>query len=318
MKIFVSLFAFFCIIPAIVFSATNDFPRTLYVGMRGEDVRELQKFLNTDTQTRVADTGLGSPGSETDFFGPATKRAVIKFQEKYRTEVLAPIGLISGTGFFGEKTRVKANTLASISRSVSPILTLLDEVVASSTEKGKVIVMFPSQYSGKPGTMITLSGAGFTSTDNTIYFGNDHAVVKAVSWNGQNITFKIPNIPKGIYSLFVKNTRGDSNKGAFFVITDGVTPEPKIESLAPEHVLRGGAIEIKGSGFLSSGNVIQYGVGVIKNISSTDGSSLSFTIPIDAITTSTSSSVKKMALPVWAYVINENGVSNAKSFTLGL
>lgn len=84
------------------------FLRTLKMGMSGEDVRELQKLLNTDTGTRVSLTGAGSPGNETTYFGPATHRALIAFQEKYRGEILVPLGLTQGTGVFGLKTRVFA------------------------------------------------------------------------------------------------------------------------------------------------------------------------------------------------------------------
>lgn len=82
------------------------FLRTLKMGMTGEDVRELQKFLNTDTETRVSLSGAGSLGNETNYFGPATHRALIAFQEKHRTEILSPLGLTQGTGVFGLKTRV--------------------------------------------------------------------------------------------------------------------------------------------------------------------------------------------------------------------
>ena len=107
----------FVLFPVLIFASTNVFARTLRVGMRGEDVRELQKFLNTDTETRVASAGVGSAGNETDYFGPATKRALIQFQEKYRTEVLTPLGLTSGTGILGTKTREKISTLSETTRS---------------------------------------------------------------------------------------------------------------------------------------------------------------------------------------------------------
>lgn len=96
-------------------SYANVFARTLRPGMRGVDVLALQKFLNTDIETRIASAGAGSLGNETDYFGPATKTALIKFQEKYRGEVLAPFGLVSGTGILGIKTREKVNMLLNSS-----------------------------------------------------------------------------------------------------------------------------------------------------------------------------------------------------------
>ena len=53
--------------------------RDLYQGIGGEDVRSLQKFLNTEGYT-VSLTGNGSLGNEIPYFGPGTRAAVIKFQ----------------------------------------------------------------------------------------------------------------------------------------------------------------------------------------------------------------------------------------------
>ncbi len=73
------------------------FTRDLYQGMSGDDVKCLQALLEVSPQT--------------GYFGPLTYEAVVKFQEKYASEILAPLGLTAGTGYVGPKTRAKLNEL---------------------------------------------------------------------------------------------------------------------------------------------------------------------------------------------------------------
>jgi len=92
-------------------AGVSSFDRSLSQGMSGSDVKCLQAMLNRDSDTKLADSGAGSPGNETEYFGPITKAAAIKFQEKYASDVLAPWGLSTGTGYFGSTSRSKMNEL---------------------------------------------------------------------------------------------------------------------------------------------------------------------------------------------------------------
>ena len=86
---------------------TAVFVRNLKVGDRGGDVVQLQKLLNQDLETRIAYSGSGSPGQETDYFGSLTKAAGMKFQNKYRAEGLYPVNLSTPSGYAGAQTRAK-------------------------------------------------------------------------------------------------------------------------------------------------------------------------------------------------------------------
>lgn len=79
------------------------FKVNLRYGNRSADVKKLQEIL-------ISEKLLGI-GLNTGYFGVLTKAAVIKFQEKYKSEVLASFGLSKGTGFVGEKTREKLNKI---------------------------------------------------------------------------------------------------------------------------------------------------------------------------------------------------------------
>ena len=87
--------------------------KNLFQGIKDSEVIILQKFLNSYPDTVVSSDGSGSLGNETDYFGIKTKEAVIKFQNKYASEVLAPAGLITGTGYVGSFTRQKINSILS-------------------------------------------------------------------------------------------------------------------------------------------------------------------------------------------------------------
>jgi peptidoglycan hydrolase-like protein with peptidoglycan-binding domain len=87
---------------------TATFTRNLTLGSTGSDVKNLQIFLNAHGFT-VSATGTGSSGHESTYYGPATKAALIKFQEANAATILTPNGLTKGTGFFGPATMKVVN-----------------------------------------------------------------------------------------------------------------------------------------------------------------------------------------------------------------
>lgn len=81
--------------------------RTLKQGMTGDDIQLLQKFLNSDKRTLVANTGLGSRGQESRVFGKATLAAVKKFQALNIQTVLVPASLTAPSGIIGALSRAE-------------------------------------------------------------------------------------------------------------------------------------------------------------------------------------------------------------------
>jgi|GEM_PF-2304938 len=81
-------------------------------GVSNADVKRLQQLLNTDSDTKVASEGVGSPGSETTMFGSLTERAVQKFQVKYN---IANPG-DAGYGTVGPMTRAMLQEVFGVTR----------------------------------------------------------------------------------------------------------------------------------------------------------------------------------------------------------
>lgn len=78
----------------------------LSVGLlNNNQVKCLQEFLKSQGST------IYPEGLATGNFGSLTKAAVVRFQEKYASEILAPLGLVKGSGFVGTLTRAKINML---------------------------------------------------------------------------------------------------------------------------------------------------------------------------------------------------------------
>ena len=210
------------------------FETSLKYGDRSLAVMELQKILNQSSDTQVALTGPGSPGEETDYFGKLTQRAVIKFQEKYKNEILVPAGLSSGTGFVGIFTLAKLNailfntnkviatssiigTTSSIvngsSTSIPAILQTTSTMMnnnnlnGSNSYQGLPLIESLSGIDFSPGDSLTITGAGFISPVS-VHIGDQVYNNPKVESNSV-ITVPVPN-QEGVLLVWVSDNAGDS------------------------------------------------------------------------------------------------------------
>jgi peptidoglycan hydrolase-like protein with peptidoglycan-binding domain len=132
--------------------------KNLKKGMSDAEVTILQQGL-------AQDAAVYPEGLVTGYFGSLTNAAVIRFQEKYASEVLAPVGLTSGTGFVGAYTRAKFNALYGVA---SPTPT--PSATPSAT---------PTATPGVEGTItVTLEGVPSNGTD--VYAGTSDTAIEAI------------------------------------------------------------------------------------------------------------------------------------------
>lgn len=139
--------------PAAVVQCT--FTRNLTVGVVGEDVKCLQKFLNDGGFSVLSSTGAGSPGNETTYFGSRTQAAVAKWQ--------AANGIAPAVGYFGPISRAKYASILAVSPAPTPTPTptvpsgtgLTVRLTSDQPQNG----LFGESFASRPFTKLQFSAA---------------------------------------------------------------------------------------------------------------------------------------------------------------
>ncbi len=186
------------------------FNTNMKLGSRGTDVMNLQKVLNAYPQTRIAESGAGSPGMETTYFGAATRAAVNKFQALHLVE----LGITAPTGNVFAGTRGLLNAVCSTNGNTGntgntgttgPVSAML----SGSQPTGMIV----QGQSGARLADITFTGNGTVtsvqlqrtgvSTDTTLtnvylYDGNTRITDAASVVTGGYINF---NAPTGLFTV---------------------------------------------------------------------------------------------------------------------
>lgn len=198
---------------------------------------------------------------------------------------------------------------------------------------------------GLVGTQVAITGSGFTS-DNKISFGNADLGSQISSYSsadGKTIIFIVPSVitpsspncqapiycvspaPRsvvpGVYSISITNSNGTSNVLPF-TVTGTVTPT--ISSLLPTTGPAGTQVVITGVNFTTTDNTIKMGNYQVGSVNSTDGKTLSFTVPqsfSNCNYTAAYGYCTNVYIPVNAgdyqvTVTNSKGTSNSQTFSI--
>jgi len=125
------------------------FNKNLELGSTGEDVRQLQKYLNSESFA-VAVSGAGSAGKETTWFGPATKNALIKFQQANK--------IFPAVGYFGPLTRKFINDKNFVPQTEEAVDNVGNDIGYLPDEAQKVSKEYKTNLSAMTAYKITAVG----------------------------------------------------------------------------------------------------------------------------------------------------------------
>lgn len=190
----------------------TSFTMNLKVGDSGQAVKCLQVILNSAADTQLS-AGAGSPGNETEYFGPKTKEAVIKFQEKYASEVLASFGLTSGTGYVGTTTRAKLNTMIS-SGSNNGGTDNGGTVIPPVTGTGLRVAL----SSDNPASGTLVDGQGLATLAKLVFTNGDSAEAKVTRINLKRIGVSADATLTNVYAFLGQKRLTDASSVSSGVI----------------------------------------------------------------------------------------------------
>lgn len=201
-------------------------------------------------------------------------------------------------------------------------------------------IFYLSKYEAMRGNTVLVYGGGFQGVGSVVFPGYGK-IPANVNQTGTGLTFVVPdNMPYGKYNIWLTGADEKSNK-TVLVVKDPQTRSPALRMVRPEKVSLWGGVTVHGSGFLSSGNMVITNLGIIKNVSSRDGKTLTFSLPrgTTKIPDEVRDVMKKHDLSEEAFfkfqkkmgqsrsfnemqgvlrVVNDHGVSNQIKFTIVL
>ncbi|MEK7552431.1 MAG: hypothetical protein AAB534_03385 [Patescibacteria group bacterium] len=185
-----------------------EFKKNLKEGDVNVDVLYLQKTLNRDVETLIAESGPGSRGNETNRFGPKTTEAVKKFQVKYSDNILKPQNLTTPSGLVDDLSREKLNEITGVNAEQSEeeenlyqtALTFLSEDIKSLAfiESLQKIFYLEEDSLGTIGTLVDISNQKKTqifesgATEWTVHKNRKDVVISTkASGNAEGLIYSL-------------------------------------------------------------------------------------------------------------------------------
>jgi hypothetical protein len=170
----------------------------------------------------------------------------------------------------------------------------------------QVTMILPSL--AKRGTRIGIVGSGFLEK-NTLYVGTRAIAMEMPNADGTVAYAQLPaDVPAGNTEVSVENTKGKSAPVPF-VVTSEQSAAPVISNFTPLSATIGGTVTLSGSNFLSK-NDIYTSLGVISDVPSGDGKTITFTVSAPSALLDTSGKLVD-SVPFTVLVGNDNGLSNS-------
>jgi len=173
-----------------------------------------------------------------------------------------------------------------------------------------------SKYYGVAGTLVTLSGSGFSLTENTVNFGKTK-IRNVSAKSATEISFAVPkNSKPGRYDVSVSNGLKTSLPVPFMVTKVGAQV-PVVEKVEPAQATFGQQIKITGKNFTARDNIFSSNLGVFDRLESKDGKTITFTIPTPDYLIKDNTQLREVWFgekdnlhwPVWFRIANTNGVT---------
>ena len=163
--------------------ASYTFVKDLKVNARDNEVIKLQQFLNAKGY-KIATSGAGSPGLESNYFGPATRVALAKWQKDN--------GISPAVGYFGALTKATINkmggTTLTVAAPAAPTVTattgkyVFAKDLKVNSRDPEVIQL--QKFLNSRGYVIASKGAGSPGLESN-YFGPATRVALA-KWQKDN------------------------------------------------------------------------------------------------------------------------------------